>query len=109
MRLWEARLRGQGGGVDLWEDESTVVSLTGYASSTPNGARIGPVYTPPDLRGRGYARSLVTHTTERLLGSGRRFCFLYTDLANPTSNRLYQEIGYRQLCVSEDWRFTPRS
>ena len=104
-RQLESRLRGEGGGVDLWEAGGEVVSLTGYATSTPNGARIGPVYTPERSRRRGYASALVAATTRRLLGSGRRFCFLYTDLANPTSNHIYRAIGYEQVCVAEDWRF----
>jgi len=106
VRLLESRLRGEGGGVDLWERDGQPVSLAAYATTTPNGARIGPVYTPPAHRGKGYAHSLVAETTARLLAHRSRFCFLYTDLANPTSNRLYQDIGYRQVCVAEDWRFT---
>ena len=70
------------------------VSLAGHAGETPNGARVGPVYTPPELRGRGYASALTASLTERLL-ERRRFCFLFTDLANPTSNSIYQRIGYR--------------
>ena len=72
------------------------VSLAGHAGETPNGARVGPVYTPPELRGRGYASALTAALTEQLL-ERRRFCFLFTDLANPTSNSIYQRIGYRPV------------
>jgi uncharacterized protein len=100
-----ARLRGEGGGIELWDLGGSPVSLAAYGSYTPNGARIGPVYTPPEHRRRGYAGALVAATTQRLLDAGRRFCFLNTDLANPTSNHIYQAIGYRRVCTSESWRF----
>ncbi|HZT85727.1 MAG TPA: GNAT family N-acetyltransferase, partial [Gaiellaceae bacterium] len=75
----------------LWEDDGEPVSLAGWGGPTPNGIRVGPVYTPPALRGRGYATALTAELSQRLLegdlfAGGRRFCFLYTDLANPTSN-----------------------
>ncbi len=107
-RQLAARLRGEGGGVDLWENEGRPVSLASFGSNTPNGARIGPVYTPPEHRRHGYATSLVAATTQHLLDAGRRFCFLYTDLDNPTSNRIYQNIGYHKVCVAEEWRFAVR-
>jgi predicted GNAT family acetyltransferase len=81
----------------LWEDGGAPVSLVGGGSRTPNGVRIGPVYTPPEQRGRGYASSLTAAVSQRLLDEGRRFCFLYTNLANPTSNRIYLTIGYRPV------------
>ncbi len=67
--------------------------------------RVGPVYTPPELRGRGYASAITAAATQRILASGRRFCFLYTDLANPTSNSIYQQIGYRPVTDITIWRF----
>jgi uncharacterized protein len=67
--------------------------------------RIGPVYTPPELRGRGYATSLAAEVSRRRLAAGRRFCFLYTDLANPTSNAIYERIGYRRVCESAEILF----
>jgi len=94
------------GGLVIWEDEGRPVSLAGFGSPTPNGIRVGPVYTPPELRGRGYASALVGELTARLLAGGRRFCFLFTDLANPTSNSIYQRVGYRPVADVTDWRFT---
>lgn len=109
-RLAEARLDAtRHAGLWLWEDGGRPVSLSGYGSETPNGIRIGPVYTPPDLRGRGYATSLVAAQTGWLLAAGRTFAFLYTDLDNPTSNALYRRIGYRMVAESADVRFDPRS
>jgi uncharacterized protein len=92
-------------GLVVWEDERPV-SMAGFGGRTPNGIRVGPVYTPPDLRGRGYASAVTAALTQRLLDSGRRFCFLYTDLANPTSNSIYQRIGYRAVADSDLWTFT---
>jgi predicted GNAT family acetyltransferase len=65
------------------------------------------VYTPPSDRGRGFASSIVTELTRHLLEGGRRFCFLYTDLANPTSNHIYRSIGYRPIAESVHLSFEP--
>jgi predicted GNAT family acetyltransferase len=71
---------------------------------TPNGIRIGPVYTPPEHRRHGYASAVTAGLSSRLLES-RRFCFLYTDLANPTSNKIYEQIGYRRVCEAASIAF----
>jgi predicted GNAT family acetyltransferase len=92
-------------GLVIWEDDGAV-SMAGFGGRTPNGIRVGPVYTPPELRGRGYASALTAALTQRLLDSGRRFCFLYTDLANPTSNSIYQRIGYRPVSDADLWTFS---
>ena len=108
------RLSSPSTGIFLWEDEGVPVSLAGWGGPTPNGIRIGPVYTPPELRGRGYATALTAELSERLLDGrlfegGRRFCFLYTDLANPTSNAIYERIGYVRVCESAEIAFDPAS
>jgi predicted GNAT family acetyltransferase len=79
--------------------------MAGFGGWTPSGVRIGPVYTPPDLRGRGYASALTAELSAELLAGGRDYCFLYTDLANPTSNRIYQAIGYEFVCESAEYAF----
>ena len=94
------RLDSADGGFELWEDGGEIVSLSGWGGPTPNGIRIGPVYTPPKCRGRGYASALVAELSQTLLDGGRRFCFLYTDLANPTSNAIYERIGYARIAES---------
>jgi hypothetical protein len=81
----------------LWEDDGGVVSLAACGGYTPNGARIGPVYTPPEHRGRGYASAVTAGATKALLDGGRTYCFLFTDLANPTSNKIYRAIGYEHV------------
>ena len=80
----------------LWMD-GEATSLAGVGGPTPNGIRIGPVYTPPEARRRGYASALVAAVSQAELDAGRRFCFLFTDLANPTSNHIYQDIGYEPV------------
>jgi predicted GNAT family acetyltransferase len=91
----------------LWEDDGAVVSIAGAGGATPNGIRIGPVYTPPDLRGRGYASAVTAAATQDQLDRGRRFVFLFTDLANPTSNKIYRAIGYEPVCDVDEYRFEP--
>lgn len=90
----------------LWENGGDPVAVSGYGGKTSNGIRIGPVYTPPEHREHGYATSLVAVQSEWLLATGYRFCFLYTDLANPTSNAIYRRIGYHQVAESAQYRFT---
>src|SRR5581483_10201146 len=61
------RLSTAGTGIFLWEDAGEVVSLAGWGGRTPNGIRVGPVYTPPELRGRGYATALTAELSQQLL------------------------------------------
>lgn len=90
------------GGLFVWEDvvrgEERPVCTAAAVGFTPHGGRIGFVYTPPEHRGRGYGTACTAELSQLLLDQGRRFCCLYTDLANPTSNRIYQQIGYRPVC-----------
>ena len=102
----DRRAEDPDGGHVFWEDEGRTVSMAGFGGRTPNGTRIGPVYTPPELRGRGYASALTAAVTQRLLDGGLRFCFLFTDLANPTSNSIYQRIGYEPVSDIDLWSFS---
>lgn len=81
----------------LWEDEAgTPVHLTG-ANLPANGVtRIGPVYTPKEHRGRGIASRAVAEVSQRYVEQGIRCC-LFTDQANPTSNKIYEAVGYRPV------------
>jgi GNAT superfamily N-acetyltransferase len=101
----ERNLSNPDAGIELWIDEGEPVSFAGYGGSTPNGIRVGPVYTPPELRRRGYASALTAGLTRMLLEGGRTFCFLFTDLANPTSNSIYQRIGYEPVSDADQWVF----
>jgi GNAT superfamily N-acetyltransferase len=106
---WDANadrwIRGIGRTGYLWVDEGRPVSLAGAGGRTPNGIRIGPVYTPPDLRGRGYASNLVAGVSQLQLDAGRTFVFLFTDLANPTANKIYQSIGYEPVNDVDEYEF----
>jgi len=104
-RQVDLRLAAADRGLVVWEDEGLPVSLAGYGGETPHGVRIGPVYTPPAQRGRGYASALVASVSADRLAEGKRFCFLYTDLANATSNRIYERIGYEWVCESAEIEF----
>lgn len=104
------RLSSSSAGVLLWEDGGQPVSLAGWSGPTPNGIRVSPVYTPQELRGRGYATALTAELSQRLLdgrlfAGGRSFCFLFTDLANPTSNAIYERIGYRRVAEAAEIAF----
>jgi GNAT superfamily N-acetyltransferase len=104
-RSVDARIAGAEAGLALWEFDGRPVSLAGFGGPTPSGIRIGPVYTPPELRGRGYGTAVTAAASELLLERGYRFCFLYTDLANPTSNAIYRRIGYEPVCDSREVAF----
>jgi predicted GNAT family acetyltransferase len=104
------RLSSPTAGIVLWEDAGEPVATAGWGGPTPNGIRVGPVYTPPELRGRGYATALTAELSRQLLDGrlfegGRRFCFLYTNLSNPTSNAIYERIGYRRIAESAEIMF----
>jgi predicted GNAT family acetyltransferase len=85
----------------LWDDGRPVTMCASPAGS----ARINLVYTPPDLRRRRYATAAVAALSRQLLESGKRYCCLYADLANPISNSIYQRIGYRPVCDFEEYEF----
>jgi predicted GNAT family acetyltransferase len=80
----------------LWEQERPV-AMAAWSGKTPSGVRVNFVYTPPDERGKGYATAAVAALSQLLLDRGNRFCCLYTDLANPTSNAIYRRIGYQPV------------
>jgi GNAT superfamily N-acetyltransferase len=92
-----ARALVNAGDVVLWSDGGAPLSMAAVTGRTPRGARVGYVYTPSAARGRGYASACVAELSTRLLEEGR-FCCLFTDLANPTSNAIYQRLGYRPVC-----------
>ena len=100
----DLRLAGRGAGYLLWED-GTPVSLSGHREIPGVGSRIGPVYTPPQHRGRGYATRLVAEQSASRLEAGDPACYLYTDMANPTSNAIYARIGYVKVADAAEYLF----
>jgi predicted GNAT family acetyltransferase len=109
MRLRRMEAAVEEGGYWLWEDGDRPVSMTGASPAPPEGARVGPVYTPVQDRRRGYATTLVAHVSAHELAEGRSACYLHTDLANPTSNDIYMRIGYDWVCEAVDLRFVDQS
>jgi len=92
-------------GLMIWEKNGIPVSMAGYTGPTPNGIRIGAVYTPPEQRKKGYASAVTAGLSQQLLEMGYKFCFLFTDLLNPTSNHIYQQIGYKPVCDVDRYDF----
>jgi hypothetical protein len=88
----------------LWEDEQPV-SMAAKTRPTHHGICLSLVYTPPELRGRGYATACVARLSQLFLDSGRNFCVLFADLSNPTSNSIYQKIGYTPVCDFTEYVF----
>jgi RimJ/RimL family protein N-acetyltransferase len=85
------------GGATLWLVEGEPVAFAGTTRAVAGTLRIAPVYTPPEHRGHGYAAGATAAATRAALDRGVREVILYTDLANPTSNRLYARLGYRPV------------
>ena len=100
-----AQRRIAAGELFIWEDGGPV-SMAGKSRPLPHGIVVNAVYTPPVLRGRGYASAVVAALSQALLDSGYQFCCLHTDLANPTSNSIYQRIGYHPIADFNEIIFT---
>lgn len=91
----------------LWEHEGRSVSMAGVTGPTPHGVRVGPVYTPPADRGHGFASAVTAAASQAQLDQGRKYVYLFTDLNNPTSNKIYQAIGYEPVIDIDQWSFEP--
>jgi hypothetical protein len=98
------------GHVYVWDDGAERLcrpaSMAARTRRTAHGATVSAVYTPPEFRRRGYASACVAGLSQLLLDAGFQFCTLYTDLANPISNHIYQEIGYRPVCDTNEMIFS---
>jgi uncharacterized protein len=92
------------GDLFVW-DNNGPVSLASKSRQTRHGQVVGHVYTPPHVRGKGYATACVASLCRHILDSGKTFCSLFTDLANPTSNSIYQKVGFEPVCDFYDYSF----
>jgi uncharacterized protein len=92
-----ARLES-GNDLAVWEVGGAIVSMAAVSRRTPWSSCIGFAYTPPELRRRGFASAVVAELSQRELDAGQRWCSLFTDLTNPTSNHIYAELGYEPRC-----------
>ena len=95
---------GQGRIMLLIEDERPV-SLAGFTEVGRGGVRIGPVFTPRDLRRRGHASALVAALAQRFFDADKTWCALFADVKNPESNRIYRRLGFRSYCSYRDFSF----
>jgi predicted GNAT family acetyltransferase len=84
-------------GLTLWEVDGLPVSMAGASRPEAGMVRVLAVYTPPEHRGRGYAGAVTSVVSQAALDAGAADVVLFTDLANPTSNALYQRLGYRPV------------
>ena len=91
----------------LWEVDGTPVAQASARSVVAGMSRIGPVYTPPEHRGRGYGAAVTAAAARWAQDHGARHVLLYTDLANPTTNRLYPRLGFRPRYDAVELRFVP--
>lgn len=90
----------------VW-DNGGPVSMAAWTRPVGRGISIGPVYTPPEHRRLGYASACVASLSQKMLDLGYAYVALFTDLANPTSNHIYQAIGYRPICDYDELSFAP--
>ena len=91
----------------LWIDDGAPRAMVAATRGTRSGCSINSVYTPPQYRRHGYATAAVSTLSDMLLRDGRRFCCLYTDATNPTSNSIYAKIGYRPIRDDMEILFEP--
>jgi GNAT superfamily N-acetyltransferase len=89
----------------FWSGGAQPVCMSGYVDSPGRVPRIGPVYTPPEQRGHGYAAALTAAVTKNALEHGAAAVTLFTDAANPASNSIYRRIGFREVARLVDLRF----
>jgi predicted GNAT family acetyltransferase len=97
----------QEGVIYLWEYSKNPVSMVVKGRPTEHGMSVTLVYTPRELRRNGYATACVASVCREILKSGYHFCTLYTDLSNPTSNSIYMKIGFKPVCDSVEYSFSP--
>jgi GNAT superfamily N-acetyltransferase len=95
------------GGLTLWEAGGGPVSMAGVTRAVAGQARVGPVYTPPEWRGQGFGGAVTAAVSQAAKDAGVGEVLLYTDLANPTSNALYQRLGYEPVSDSVQLLFLP--
>ncbi len=93
------------GKIYLLRDGDLIVSMAKYSGNTPNGGLLNLVYTPIQYRKNGYASECVAKVSQKILDGGKDRCFLFTDLANPTSNGIYQKMGYKAVCDVDMYSF----
>jgi uncharacterized protein len=107
MNIARAERLITGDQIFTWTVDEETVSMAMKTRPIAHSITIGGVYTPPEHRCRGYAGALVANLSQYLLDEGYQFVNLFTDLDNPTSNKIYQEVGYHPVCNFRAYRFMP--
>ena len=88
----------------IWFDK-TPVSQAVFVGENLSGAKISEVYTPPFYRNKGYCTSLMAQLSQNLLDRGYKYCCLFADADYPVSNKVYQKIGFRDVCLYQEMKF----
>lgn len=99
------RMFDNGDSIVLWEDGGEPVSWAAASAPIAGMSRVGPVYTPPEQREHGYGSAVTAAASRRARDAGARDVILFADLTNPTSNSIYQKIGYRPVYDSAEHEF----
>ena len=99
------RILESGDGMFWLDGNGQPVSLACYKGRTPNGVRVGPVFTPKKYRRHGYGAAVTAAVTRHVLDQGLQFACLYTDAGNSTANHIYESLGYRFVADSMQYRF----
>jgi hypothetical protein len=102
-----AHQRALGRDVVVWEAGGTPVAFAVGRGPAAGATRIGPVYTPPERRGHGYASAVTAAATARALAAGARGVVLFTDTAADVPNRIYARIGYGPAGLHREVRLVP--
>ena len=102
---FKAKFEKDNSQIYLLFDNNKPVSMARKAGKTPNGNAVNLVYTPSPLRRRGYATECVAKLSKLLLEEGNKYCFLFTDLSNPTSNNIYLKVGYHPVIDENHYKF----
>jgi GNAT superfamily N-acetyltransferase len=99
------RSLAMGNGSFLWEVDGEIVSYAVAGMPADGMSRIGPVYTPPAHRGKGYGSAITATVSQWAIDAGAENVLLFTDLGNPVSNSIYQRIGYRPVYDTTELEF----
>lgn len=91
--------------ISILKVNDEIVSIVKSSKGTPKGKRINMAYTSPMFRCKGYASELVASVCQSILNEGFKYCFLFTDLSNPTSNKIYMNIGFKPVIDVDEYQF----
>lgn len=98
-------IRAAGGDVLLWTVDGTAVSMARVHAPAAGVSRIGPVYTPPEARGRGFGAAVTAAACAQAFRRGARDVVLYADHANPGANRIYRRLGFHAVAETIEYRY----